>query len=399
MSEELARIETTTDLSTSPVMNLVTAKKRIAELQEFVKEYLVENEDFGVIPGTKKPTLLKPGADKLCEIYGLSDDYEIVSAYSREDWDRDPPLFDYTVKCILTSKRTGGIVATGIGSCNSYEARYKYRESARKCPKCGNETIIKGKEEFGGGWLCWAKKGGCGAKFNDGDAAIESQKAGKVPNEDIASLKNTVLKMSQKRSKIAATLSATRSSGVFSQDLEDIPEGALHKDAERKAGSEKQPEGKKQAESKKPEAKDVKHVTGPIDKLEERTTKAKDKKPGKPFLELTVQDTVFHVWDAKIFEGLKSAKRRDHEVELTYTDRLSADKKRTFHEVSAFSLVVSSAREEVEPPDVDDEEVLSEAAGILGLDAVEDGLRESYSSWKGEHPDKSGTDFLQGLRG
>ncbi|NNG16955.1 MAG: hypothetical protein HKM89_10785 [Gemmatimonadales bacterium] len=33
------------------------------------------------------------------------------------------------------------------------------------CPECGGtEAVIKGKEQFGGGWLCWDKKGGCGWK-------------------------------------------------------------------------------------------------------------------------------------------------------------------------------------------------------------------------------------------
>ena len=34
------------------------------------------------------------------------------------------------------------------------------------CPQCGQPAIIKGKEEYGGGWLCWKKEGGCGAKFD-----------------------------------------------------------------------------------------------------------------------------------------------------------------------------------------------------------------------------------------
>lgn len=34
------------------------------------------------------------------------------------------------------------------------------------CPQCGKTAaVIKGKEEFGGGWLCFAKKGGCGARW------------------------------------------------------------------------------------------------------------------------------------------------------------------------------------------------------------------------------------------
>ena len=35
------------------------------------------------------------------------------------------------------------------------------------CPNCGKDTIIKGKPEYGGGWVCYSKKGGCGAKFTD----------------------------------------------------------------------------------------------------------------------------------------------------------------------------------------------------------------------------------------
>src|SRR5580698_1964993 len=84
----------------SPVMSLELAKKRLIEFQSFVREYLREGEDFGTIPGTPKPTLYKPGADKLCELYGLSDNYEILTQV--EDFKADPPLFDYTIKCTLT---------------------------------------------------------------------------------------------------------------------------------------------------------------------------------------------------------------------------------------------------------------------------------------------------------
>ncbi|KKM07766.1 hypothetical protein LCGC14_1730650 [marine sediment metagenome] len=41
------------------------------------------------------------------------------------------------------------------------------------CPECGQPTIIKGKEEWGGGWVCWKKEGGCGAKF-DSDPSAQS---------------------------------------------------------------------------------------------------------------------------------------------------------------------------------------------------------------------------------
>ena len=39
---------------------------------------------------------------------------------------------------------------------------------ARPCPKCGVVGhLMKGKEEYGGGWLCYKKNGGCNAKFKE----------------------------------------------------------------------------------------------------------------------------------------------------------------------------------------------------------------------------------------
>ena len=226
----------------APVMNVALARERLMQFQQFVKEYLVDGEDFGTIPGTPKPTLYKPGADKLCELYGLADEYEVTQR--TEDFERG--LFDYEVKCVLVRKPEMLLVSTGLGSCNSYEKKYRWRDAQRKCPVCGKEAIIKGKEEYGGGWLCFAKKGGCGAKFADNDPAIVSQSVGKVQNEDIADIKNTILKMAKKRSKIDATLSATRSSGIFTQDMEDwdIPKAPVEipKAEPSKAGAISHPE-------------------------------------------------------------------------------------------------------------------------------------------------------------
>jgi hypothetical protein len=202
----------------TPVMDLETAKKRLEEFQQFVKSYLAYGEDYGRIPGTQKDTLLKPGADKLAELYGLSDTYREDRVI--EDWEKRPPLFDYRITCVL--KRRGQVITEAAGSCSSYESKYKYREQLRICPTCGKDTIIKGKKEYGSGWLCFAKKGGCGAKFPDNHPKIASQTVGRVPNPDIADLKNTVLKMAYKRAKVAATIAATRSSGIFTQDMEDI---------------------------------------------------------------------------------------------------------------------------------------------------------------------------------
>jgi ssDNA-binding Zn-finger/Zn-ribbon topoisomerase 1 len=253
-------IQYTPGRTLTPVMDLALAQSRLKQFQEFISKYMVDGEDYGEIPGTgvkcdcnknpdcphchgsgfrKKKTLLKPGADKLCELYGLSDSYRVIDRLV--DFDRG--LFDYEIECTLS--RDGMVIATGLGSCSSFEGKYRWRDSKRVCPQCGKESIIKGKKEFGGGWVCLAQKGGCGEKFQEGDGEIEDQEIGRIENDDIATLKNTILKMAKKRAKVDATLSATRSSGVFTQDLGDD-------EGKKKAAPITQPQRK--SESSTPQA-------------------------------------------------------------------------------------------------------------------------------------------------
>ena len=107
-------------------------------------------------------------------------------------------------QCSLVSLRTGAVVSQGIGECNSYESKYRYREGRRVCPDCGQEAILKGKAEYGGGWLCWRKRDGCGGTWQDGDQKIEGQKVGRVINEDPADQINTLVKMAKKRALVDA---------------------------------------------------------------------------------------------------------------------------------------------------------------------------------------------------
>lgn len=183
-----------------------------------LKELLIEGVDYGVIPSTDRPTLLKPGAEKICAFFGYSPRYEEASI---EDWrgeQHGEPLFYYKYTCTLEKDRSP--VGQGIGSCNSWESKYRYRIAGRKCPKCGQSAIMNSKFD-GGGFYCNAKKGGCNAKFGASDPAISSQQMGRVPNPDFADIINTVQKMGQKRAYIAATLSATGASQYFTQDVED----------------------------------------------------------------------------------------------------------------------------------------------------------------------------------
>ena len=184
-------------------------------IQHILREVMQEGVHYGKIPGTDKPSLFKAGAEKLNLTFRFDPQYETVEK-------QDGLHLTITSKCTLWHIPSGQRYGSGMGSCSTRESRYAYRQASRKCPSCGKEAIIKGKEEFGGGWLCFKKKDGCGAKFADNDEAITKQVAGRVPNEDIADQYNTVLKMANKRSLVAAILNTTAASDIFTQDMEDM---------------------------------------------------------------------------------------------------------------------------------------------------------------------------------
>jgi hypothetical protein len=234
----------------TPVMDIKGALIRLQEFKVFIDKYLIEGEDYGIIPGTKQPSLWKPGADKLCEVYKLADDYVILN----REVDYEKGLFDYEIKCILT--RDGCLVASGLGSCCSWEAKYRYRDGKRKCPACGEETIIPSKPEYGGGFYCYPKNGGCGARFDIEDPEIVDQKVGKVENDDLPAVKNTVLKQGKKRSKIDAVLAATRSSSLFTQDLseDDDIKDAASKAKPAGSGTTQKPAGSGTTQKRPPAA-------------------------------------------------------------------------------------------------------------------------------------------------
>jgi hypothetical protein len=206
-----------------PVLDLATAVRRRNFMVEVTRTLMVAGVDYGVIPGTgSKPTLLKPGAERLCTLFGLSPEVHelmVIEDWSGEDH-RGEPFFYYRYKVRLVKNAI--LMGEAVGSCNSWEAKYRYRAGDRKCPKCGKPAIIRSKEEYGGGWVCFTKKGGCKAKFQDGDSAIEGQSTGRVPNPDMADQVNTIQKMAYKRALVAAVLIATNASEFYTQDVEDM---------------------------------------------------------------------------------------------------------------------------------------------------------------------------------
>lgn len=212
-AEEVGSELATVTTATTPVKasDLVA---RLATIKEAMEQAMRRDVDYGVIPGTNsKPTLLKPGAEKLSVLFQLDPQ---ISAY--EHWEGD----HLTVKavCIIYHAPTGERLGRGEGMCSTREKKYAYRKADRICPDCGNASIFKSKKD-GEGFYCWAKKGGCGNKFADDDSRITGQALGDVDNPDLPDQYNTVLKMARKRALVDGVLLVTGASALFTQDLDD----------------------------------------------------------------------------------------------------------------------------------------------------------------------------------
>lgn len=202
-----------------PMISAQSIKERAANIQQIIDDVMEEGYHYGpAYKGSSKKVLLKPGAETLQMTFQLDIEYTIET-------DKMGPHREHTVHAIVYHYPTGQRLGSGVGSCSTLESKYRWRKKGKTCPECKKEgAIIKGKQEYGGGWLCFNKKGGCGAKFKDGDKEIEGQSEGRIENPDIADEYNTVLKMGKKRAMIDAVLNVTGVSYLFTQDLDEQPD-------------------------------------------------------------------------------------------------------------------------------------------------------------------------------
>ena len=88
---------------------------KISQFQSIIQKTLKNGHDYGEIGGVTKPTLLKPGAEKILMLMGLTSEYDIIEKI--EDYNKG--IFAYTIKCIL--RKNGQKITEGVGSCNSKE--------------------------------------------------------------------------------------------------------------------------------------------------------------------------------------------------------------------------------------------------------------------------------------
>lgn len=190
--EELAVIK-------SNSLTAMDIRKQVNLIQEVMKGVMKEKEHYGVIPGCEKPSLLKPGAEKLAMTFRLAPEYEELPGSTESD-----SLILYKINCKLTHIPTGLVIGNGRGTCGSKEKKYRTRSVYAN--KATEEEKAIGKKE-----TRTSKEG-------------KSYEVYIIP-QDPWDVQNTLYKMACKRAFVASILSATAASDIFTQDIEDMPEG------------------------------------------------------------------------------------------------------------------------------------------------------------------------------
>lgn len=165
-----------------------------------------------------KPSLLKPGAEKLRLVFGL----QVEFTRTGETLDLEKDFYDVNYSCSIKDK-AGNIIGQCEGSAGTYEDKYARRYvpvSKDKEPSKEEKEVLKAKklgknQQINGVWYWCAKEA----------------------NEGKLSLKNTIQKIAQKRAYVGAILIATGGSEFFTQDIEDLAGTVIDASPETPTGS------------------------------------------------------------------------------------------------------------------------------------------------------------------
>lgn len=185
-----------------PPLTAVEIKAQVQVIQQVMAAVMKEGHHYGTLPGTPKPTLYKPGSEKILTTFhiGVDPSGDSVTDLSTGDEIR------YRVAARGFCQQSGILLGVGIGECSSNEEKYKWRRPV--CDEEFNETPEDRRREV------WKNIRG----------KIEKLKQIRTQPSDVA---NTILKMAKKRAQIDMTLTVTAASDVFDQDLEDLPDGMV----------------------------------------------------------------------------------------------------------------------------------------------------------------------------
>ena len=191
MNEVLAPMQSRGPLTASEI------RAQVNLIQEVMNSVMHDKEHYGIIPGCAKPSLWKPGAEKLLMTFRISSEPEVLDLST-------PDEARYRVIRRGTSIVSGVSVGAGLGECSSSEEKYKWRKAL-----CDEEFDATPEDRRR-------------VKYGKGEGKVYTTKQIRTNPADLA---NTVLKMADKRAYVGLALNVTAASDCFTQDVEDLPEG------------------------------------------------------------------------------------------------------------------------------------------------------------------------------
>jgi hypothetical protein len=152
-------------------------------LKEFVRGQLKEGikGDYAIIPYTEGKSLLQPGAEKLCMLFGLRAEFELL--FKEIDLELNFVMVSY--KCRIFHIKSGKLISECDAVCNSQEKKYAEKSE-------------------------WT-----------GKTATTPATKKSVPQK-VTDIMHTLFAMCQKRAFVGATKKATGASDFFTQDIDDV---------------------------------------------------------------------------------------------------------------------------------------------------------------------------------
>jgi len=246
----LARVERSESyiVGVDDAMSTERLLEQVALIQRVMNSVMTDGEHYGIIPGTGKkcpdckgqnkeckkckgtgiigkPSLLKPGAEKLCFTFRMDPEFDVEILPIQH---KIPGHREYRIKCTLFSINSGQRLGSGVGSASTMESKWRFRTGPKELtdkpvPKeywDNRDSDPKKAQEILGG------KGFSTAKGEDKKWYIAIQ-GEKVENDNIADVYNTVLKVGKKRALVDAVLTCTAASDCFTQDIEDLVDNGV----------------------------------------------------------------------------------------------------------------------------------------------------------------------------
>lgn len=189
----LATLQPATIETLDQRLSVAQIQARRKAIQELLRTTMRVDVDFGTIPGTPKPTLYKPGAEKICSLFQLAPRITVHDMGT-------PDTIRYQCKVELYTV-SGAFCGEGIGTASSAETKYQWRASV-----CREEYDATPDDRRRIAY----KKGRDNSFYTVAQVRTEPEDAD-----------NTVLKMAKKRGLIDAVLTVTAASDIFTQDIED----------------------------------------------------------------------------------------------------------------------------------------------------------------------------------